>query len=508
MISAFLERLYLSVGIGREQARLIFLIFIVSIIARAAVLYPGFSIDDYTISYDDIALSYGTYFSQGRFLHAAIVGAVDAMGVNIADIYIACGILALLLYAAFIVSILRFVGVDNVPGAPLVAAIIAVHPYGTEIFTFRMALPGYCAGMLLSIVVLEAIMRHPSRLSARVLAFSASLAMLFTYQIFVNYFLVAIVFGWAFGEIASRDHRAVNRQRTLVLSAVIVSSIIVQLAVMQILSSLGVVSVEARGHLITLDMVPHRLWEMSVTLGRIYWAAESIMPAWLKALLWLLSGLSFLAIARSQWQGVSNHQWLAKTVGLPLLAVVMIPLSLGVIVVLQVWYPTYRIVAHGAVMMGLVWIIGDYYARPSKDLVLGRIQTIGRGLVLVVFVLMSNQIFADQHKLNVWDLMAASRVVARLEALPEFRNIQYVYVSGAGEYPVGLRTAGGSLNVSAYAAPWGRAPLLVAASGYRFRRAIDEREVAGDRYCQTAPTWPDSKSIKVDGDLAIVCFAR
>ena len=165
----------------------------------------------------------------------------------------------LLFYAAFIVSILRFVGVDKVPGAPLVAAIIAVHPYGTEIFTFRMALPGYCAGMLLSIVVLEAIMRHPSRLSARVLAFSASLAMLFTYQIFVNYFLVAIVFGWAFGEIASRDHRAVNRQRTLVLSAVIVSSIIVQLAVMQILSSLGVVSVEARGHLITLDMVPHRL---------------------------------------------------------------------------------------------------------------------------------------------------------------------------------------------------------------------------------------------------------
>lgn len=509
MISDVFERFFLRLGVQRQHARLILLIFAVSLIARGGVLDPGFSIDDYIVSYDEAALTYGTFLSQGRFLHAALFRAIDAMGVNASDIYIAFGILAILLHAAFVVSILRFVGVDKIPGVGLVGALIAVHPYGTEIFTFRMALPGYCAGMLFSIIALEAIIRHPSRLSARLLAFLATLAMAFTYQVFINYFLVAMLFAWAFGEIASGDYSALNRQRALILAAVTVSSMVVFLAVTGVLAWFGVVIAETRAHLITPGMVPQRLWEMTITLVRIYLQSELIMPAWLKALLWILLGTSVIAIVRGHWQGARHGERLTKAVGLLLLAVVLVPLSLGVIIFFQEWWPSYRVVSHLAVIVGLVLIIGDYFARHAKGLAVGRFQRIGRGFAVFVFVLISNQIFADQRKLNAWDMMTATRLVARLEELPEFRNVRYVHFTGGwGGYPSGLRTAGGNLNVSELAVPWGRTYLLVAASGYRFKTATGERQVAGETFCKTAPTWPDRGSIKVDGDLAIICFPR
>jgi hypothetical protein len=509
MISGVFERFFLRLGVQRQHARLILIIFAVSLIARGGVFDPGFSIDDYVVSYDDAALTYGTFFSQGRFLHAAIFRMIDAMGVNASDIYIVFGILAILLQAAFVVSILRFVGVDKIAGVWLVGALIAVHPYGTEIFTFRMALPGYCAGMLFSIIALETIARHPSRLTAGLLAFLATLAMAFTYQVFVNYFLVTILFAWAFGEIASGDQLAQNRQRALILAAVTVSSMVTFLAVTGILSWLGVVIVETRAHLITQDMVPERLWEMTITLVRIYMQSESIMPAWLKALLWILLGTSVIGIVKWHWQNARHGERLTKAVGLLLLAVVLVPLSLGVIIFSQEWWPSYRVVSHLAVIGGLVLIIGDYCAAHAKGLAVGRFERIGRGFALFVFVLMSNQIFADQRKLNAWDLMTATRLVARLEEVPEFRNVHYIHFTGGwGGYPSGLRTTGGNLNVSEFAVPWGRTKLLVAASGYQFETATGERQVAGDNHCKTAPTWPDRGSIKVEGDLAIICFPR
>jgi hypothetical protein len=507
MISDWFERLLLRLGVQRDHARLILLIFAISLIARGGVLGRGFAIDDYSVSYDIDSSAYSTFFSQGRFLHAALFGVIDMMGVNASDTYIAFGVLALLLHAAFIVSILRFVGVDKVPAAGLVGALIAVHPYGTEIFTFRMGLPGYCAGLLFSIIALEAIIRYPSRLRARFTAFSAVLAMVFTYQVFVNYLLVTGLFTWAFGEIAPRDRRDLNRERTLILAAVTVCAIAVLMAVMGSLSALGIVSTESRAQMIPLDMVPQRLSEMYATLWVIYLASEPVMPAWLKALLWVLLGLSVLAIARSDSQGIRKSRQLTKAVGLILVAAVLVPLSLGVIIFFQEWWASYRVVAHLAVMGGLVLIIGDYCAGQGQSRAVARFQTMSRGLVLFVFVLMSNQIFADQHKLNAWDMMTATRLVGRLEELPEFQAIRYVYVGGGwGGYPAGLRTAGGNLNVSELAVRWGKARLLVAASGYRFQRALGEREARGENWCKTAPTWPDRGSIKVEGDLAIICL--
>lgn len=509
MLSDLLDRFSQSAGVSHRQAQLILFIFIVSFIARAGILYHGLSIDDYSVSFGSISAAYPTFFSQGRFLHAGIVGAIDAMGVNVADVHIAFGVLALLLQATFVVSILRLVGVDELPGSGLVGAFIALHPYGTEVLTFRMALPGYCAAMLLSIVVLELVIRRPSQLPARLWAFLALLAMLFTYQVFVNYFAVAILFAWIVGELSGNDRQLICKERATLLTALTMGSMGVFMAVMWVLSRSGMVDTEARAHLITLDMVPERLLEMAGSLKRIYWQTEPTMPGWLKMLIWALLGLSVVLIARAYWANGHVGNRLQRSMRLIVPAILLVPLSLGVIVLFQGWWPVPRAVGHSAVIIGLVFLLGDWCAGGPNNRALRRIQGVGRGVILFGFVLISNQIFADQRKLNDWDLMTATRLVDRLEGSPDFRNIKYVHVSGGWwGYPAGLKTAGGNLNMSALWETWSKTELLIAASGYRFQGAKGEREVVGDSYCGTAPKWPEDGSTKVDGDLAIICLQK
>ena len=509
MTSGWFDRFLRPIGIAPRHVRLILVIFCVSFIARAGILYPGFAIDDYAVSFGSISATYPTFISQGRFLHAAIVGAIDAIGVNVADVYIAFGALALILQAAFIVSILRFVGVDELAGAWLVGSLIAVHPYATEVLTFRMALPGYCAATLFSIIALEMVIRYPMQLAARLWAVVSLLAMVFTYQVFINYIGVAILFAWIVGEVSSEDRRSVFRERAILLATLGVSAIAVFVSVMWVLSLTGAVSTEARTHLITLEMVPQRLLEIAGSLKRIYWQAEPTLPAWLKIAMWILIGFSVIKIAGHHWRADRKDDQLKRSILLVLPAVMLVPLSLGSIIFFQGWWPVPRAVGHSAVIIGLVFLVGDYCATGSTSPLVGRIQKLGRGLLVFAFVLISNQIFADQHKLNQWDLSAATRLVARMEALPGFKDVKYVHVRGGWwGYPSGIRTAGGNLNMSALWETWSKAELLVAASGYQLRAAKGEREAIGDSYCETASAWPESGSIKVEGDLAIICLKK
>lgn len=509
MISDLLDRFLTRIGISGRHAQLIVLTFAVSLIAKGGVLYHGFSVDDFAVSLDQVAATYPTFLSQGRFLDAAIIGAMDAMGVSVGDVYIAFGLLALFLHSALIVSILRFVGVDEDPGAGVVAALMAIHPYGAEIFTFRMALPIFSAALLFSIVILEAIVRYPSQLPARIWAFLAALAMLFTYQVLANYFAVAILFVWIHGEISAKDRRSTYRERGILLAAVTIIAMAVFISVMRILSLLGVVSAEPRTRLITLDMVPQRLVEVVESLKRIYWEAEPIMPALLKILIWVLIGLCVIRVIRCHLGSSQNEKRIQSSVRLILAMVLLVPLSLGLIVFFQAWWPVPRVVSHVGVIIGLVFLLGDACGGSSWNPLLRRVQELGRGVILIAFVLMCNQIFADQSKLNDWDMMTATRLVGRLEDASGFKNIRYAHISGGWwGYPAGLRTVTGNMNTSALGTAWSKVALLVVASGYRFQPADGKQQLVGERYCDTAPTWPEIGSTTVDGDLAIICLQK
>jgi len=132
-----------------------------------------------------------------------------------------------------------------------------------------------------------------------------------------------------------------------------------------------------------------------------------------------------------------------------------------------------------------------------------------RIIVLVGFIFLSNQILADQQRINQWDRMMANRIISRLEMHPNFSNVKYVHINGGSwGFPAKLRTIQGDVNVSAFFPSWSKVPLLSEVSGYRFEEAIGPKAVVGKTYCEARQPWPHAESITVDDDMAIICLKK
>lgn len=506
-------------GVSRQHVQLVLVLFVVALVAKGGVLVRGEAIDDYVYASGLGAGGLNAYFGQGRFLQGLIVGAIDSIGVNLSDLYLVFGLLALILQAIVVVAMLRFVGLADVPGVGLVGALMVAQPYSTEILTFRVALPAYCVMLVLLVLTLEFVARSPTRWSTRTLAFALTLAAFFTYQTILNYLLLAVVFSWIASEMpvtrlldsaSQGNHRHCYRQRTLALLLATIGALIAFTLVLWIAESLKwVVVSDERARLIPLDAVPARIGEVVSTLRTMYWSGEPIFPKWLKLVWAALLVLSILTICKALIKDMRGKNRFWTSVALILTLVMLAPLSIGMIIPFKAWWPVPRVIAHSAIIVGLLFAMADQYATGSVfDRWNRRVQTAGRGILLVAFMIIDNQIFADQQRVNEWDRMLANRLIARLEALPEFPAVKFVHISGGSwGYPAPIRTVQGDMNISAMGAPWSKITMLAAASGYRLVQAKDARMLKGEGYCKSATPWPATDSIAIDGDLAIICLA-
>jgi hypothetical protein len=107
------------------------------------------------------------------------------------------------------------------------------------------------------------------------------------------------------------------------------------------------------------------------------------------------------------------------------------------------------------------------------------------------------------------DLATANRMVGRIEALPDFAQIQYVVLSG-GVYTFRspLTTVQGDMNISALFAPWSKVPVINEISGYAFQPASADISAKADAFCATAPKWPAAGSVVKAGTAAVVCMEK
>lgn len=515
MKSGGLNRISDCFPVPAVYLKLLVVVFAANLIAKAGALSGGFAVDDYVFSLGLVFPEHIELFlSQGRFIAAGVAYVMHMLGVHLTDTYVAFGLLAILLNAALVVSILRFVGADRLAGAGLVGALMVVHPYGAEILTFKVALPYYCLALLFSILVLEIVKANPSSFRARVYAVACALGMVFTYQIFINYFAVVMVFTWLFGEVVNLNREAEaghspQFDRAKSLAIVTLFSVVVFMLAMRVLKTLELAFLTGRSELIQSSEFSRRVEEIVSLWSRMFFESEPILPGWLKFVVLALFLLSlsvlipfFLFNKQSRpgrWKGITF------IVALLLLA----PLSVGMILPFKDWWPVPRVLSHVAVIIGLVFMLSDLCLSGRVKRYFGWVNYAGRVLLVFGFVLISNQIFEDQRRINDWDRSTATRLISRLEMDPGFNTVAYLHVSGGWwAYPAGVKTVQGDLNTSAFNAPWSKMHLIVASTGYGFNQALGDRAVRGEEYCSSAPAWPAAESTMIYGDLAIVCLKK
>ena len=455
------------------------------------------------------------FFSQGRYILAAIVWIIESIGTNITDLYFSLGLATLFFQAAFIVSILRFVGVADTPASGLVGAIMIAHPYLTEILTFRMALPGYSIALIFSIIALEMVTMNLASWGARAIALIATFAMLLTYQIFLNYFAVAIIFAFIYGQVFYKKNGrslAVDNVycvRAITLTIISTISTIAFVLITWICKALGLTSGTSRASFITFDKIPERLEQISSSLVRIYWSAEPVFSGWLKILVALMLVISAIIIFWHLLTGKGKESPIKNVFFIFFAVILLVPVSIGVIIPFGDWWPVPRVIAHVAIIIGLLFLMADSCMKEPVNLFLIIIIFIFRIIVLVGFVFLSNQILADQQRLNQWDKMMANRLISRLEMNPDFKNVQFVYIDGGSwGFPAKLRTIQGDMNVSAFFPAYSKVSLLAESSGYRFKAAMGSKATVGETYCESKQPWPNAETIAVVEDMALICLEK
>lgn len=498
---------------GGSNFRLLFTVLVAAVFSKGVVLLRGFSIDDYSFANGVGEKELSLFFSQGRYLMALIFWVIESLGVNAGDLYFPLGILVLILQSALVVSIFRFVGVERLPAAGLVGALVVAHPYLTEILTFRLVLASYCVALIFSILALEALIRRPSTWGGRAVALFATLGMVFTYQVFLNYFAISIAFAFLLSLISKGDNNQAvvlakrGREKAVDLTVVSVIAGFVFLAITGAARYYGVSGDVDRAKIIAQTDIPERMSQMYSSLANIYWLDEPVYSGWLKVLVATVVVYSILIIL---WKILLTGEEGGRRRNIffsVLILIMLIPASLGLIIAFKSWWPVPRVVAHVSVLFGLILLAADFCFQSPRHGGVKFVVGALRSVVLVGFIFLSNQILVDQQRLNDWDRLMANRIVSRLETISSFENIKYISINGgAWAFPRKLRTIQGDLNVSAFYPEHSKVSLLSEVSGYRLENADASGAARGAEYCRGRQPWPHAESLAVFGDLAVICL--
>ena len=507
----------------RESKKWLFIfVLITALVAKGGVFMRGLAIDDYQFV---AGASFGNliqFLNSGRYLNALAVWAIDNIGVNISDIYFSLGIATVVLQALLVVTILQFVGLHRLPSAPIVGAIMVSHPYTVEALTFRQGLPGYFLALILAVTVFRLLSASKSTWKSLLIAVIASIGMLASYQVLFNYFAVVAVFTFIIAELKIGEPESSSstpvdlKRRALQLLGISVISALMYFAITRIvkdflpkLLGLSQEITTPRAALLAFHEIPDRLHNAKLALAQMYWITEPVFPHSLKVVVVVLAAASLLATFTYIWFHRPVVLRIYKVSLTLTLLFAIAPLSLGIVLIMGDWWPASRVFAQASIVIGLLFLLGDSVLDIGKLTVIRRSIFAGRLLVLIGFIFINNQIFADQERLNQWDRNLANRILSRLEQHPKFRGIEVIYLSGGSyAYPSPLRTQQLDLNSSALFTDYAKVAALNEASGYNYKYPSLSQTEEGDKLCASTKPWPNVEAIIVIDHMAIVCMSN
>lgn len=489
------------------------LLIFLNFMARSRVCSIGYSVDDYALRTG--ADFSADFFAQMRFAQAGLGLMLQAAGVNLLDCLPLLGALSLLLQPLLSLAVLDFIGVSHLFGLVGAGALMVLHPYASEILTFRVAVPPYVLLMLLLCCVLRLLRNRASACRRFVSVFLCVLG-LFSYQIIFNYLILicflsymAYRFDAPSSGTSARDNRELLRLRFSQLLAVTCTSLVVFFGIGRLLCRWVGFAPNSRTQLIPFASSSARAAQVWHTIKQVFVKADCLIPHWSKFGLLVLLTVAGTGIAVGGTKHLrGGRRWLMALVTVLVLGCAA-PLSLGVSVAIDEWWPAFRILSQVSLLFALAGL--------AFDNSLKRIRKASPTMVFLTalwvcqvfqFIAVNNLVFSDQHRMNAWDAGVAVRIVQRLEEQPEYSTIQRVYISGVMPYPAKLRTTYMDMNLSAWWVPWAKLHVLNASTGMAFEVAKADEQQWGQAHCAHGPVWPDARSVTVSDGLAVVCLPQ
>jgi len=489
---------------------------VVTALAKGAAFLPGYSIDDYHLVLQDtrpeLALSQGR-FGQSALLY--ILSLLDLEAHNARIFFVAFAILISALLATRVVRFWNLGGAGWFPAAA--AAIVSIHPFTTEIFTFRTALGiTMCALALLAPLLVP---RRWTLAGMAVGAFQFALA-LSIYQMVLPYCVMIVLMGTAVGlarvlavgsasgwpprVTALLSWRKLLRNRNATLLACAALGTTLYMLVNALAVRLLHVTLDERFGFLSRDLIGERARAVWRVLVYRFLGPSPLLSQFSK---WLLLLLFFAALAglllRARPWLLQRQSALLLPAVVALLAVAVV-WTLGIAMVPPIFWPVPRVMSHvGVFWAGLLAISYRCFGRPAR-----RFLALLSLLIVLSFIGSSNHILNDQLRLNTRDAAKASRIVARLEALPGFSGTESVAVNRTSpNYPLGFGTNDMDMNLSAFSADWAKVSILREISGYDLKAAKDQvQKDAAAAYCREVKPWPGPQSVTLRDGLAIVCL--
>jgi hypothetical protein len=369
-----------------------------AILSKGMALLPGFALDDYAAIHTDVSVNW--YISQGRFTQALVQLAMSGLGLRSPEIHWPVILLFLPTIAICIALAIGIVtaGRGAILTASASAFVIGAHPYLTEYFSFRQALPTQWISLVLFAAYLHLIghqVRGPATGRGSWI-WPAMVMLLATGAQQIVFGLAASV---AIAAVAASTIRADNRaslQTALgeqwpaikILALTALAYIIVFVAI----KATGAYQQDPRSALVAPGDLSERLREVAQLVFSILFRPEPLVPTGGKIALWVcmtwLLMSAWPSMARAAAGGVTT---LVACLGL---SVLLVGLS-------GVWWPAPRAVYGVGFAFGLtIAVLGVASRRPNA----AWIPAIIFGFVLA---LQSSAMLFEQQRLNRWDMNRA-----------------------------------------------------------------------------------------------------
>lgn len=483
--------------ISRQDLKIFTYSFVGIILSRGGLFAGGSAIDDYSECWKCLV-------GQGRPLYTLIMYVFYLVNINIADIYVPVGLFKIVSQALLVTSVFRFTFISNYVFSEWAALVVILHPYHSEILTFRGASLVYSLTILTFVMGLEVLLvdyRFKRHVSVVLLVTG-----LLMYQISINYIVITLLISilvLIFVYLSETDMVSL-RARIFALSIAATVAIAISVGTSLLTARLFGVQVEGRAQLITLDMVADRVLQVWYLIAKIFIRSETIVSGLAKVLLLLMVAGSVINVVRA---GSATFKNSGNIIIIPLAIMGFGIFAPGISVMSREWWPVPRVLNHVTFLYGFIIILGLIVQSERKHSYVAKGIKLCTVAVCFLFAFENAQIFADQIRINRWDTMQANRMVARLEGQIGFSQVKFLYVhAGKWGYAAEMRTVIGDMNISALFPSWSKVAVINQSTGYRFVQADGRQTEMGRKYCSNVRPWPEAQSVYIMDDLGIVCL--